>query len=57
MDSLKELKKELKRIKNGIKTGDITMIVDGNDMIDWGWTTQKLVNKRLKDRGIQKLEF
>lgn len=37
---------ELARIKTGIKRCEITMIVDGNDMCDWGWTTQECVNRR-----------
>lgn len=43
-DEIEKLKKEnqiltdeLNRIKTGIKKLDICMIVDGNDMIDWGW--------------------
>jgi hypothetical protein len=39
---------ELNRIKEGIKRNDICMIVDGNDMIGWGWTTQKTFNFRSK---------
>lgn len=31
------LKRDLDRIKHGIKTTNAEMIVDGNDMIDWGW--------------------
>ena len=34
------LKRELERIKDGIKRCDATMIVDGNDMYDWGWQKQ-----------------
>lgn len=41
---------ELERIKDGIKHNDITMIVDGGDMIDHGWTTQKLCNKKLAEQ-------
>ncbi len=40
------LKLELKRIKDGIKRANTTMIVDGNDMADWGWTLVSLNNQR-----------
>lgn len=46
---IKSLSRELARIKNGIKTIDIAMIVDGNDMIDWGWSTHERYNKLVKD--------
>jgi hypothetical protein len=39
------LEEQLDRLKEGIKTCNITMVVDGNDMCDWGWTTQEMVNK------------
>lgn len=32
--------RELNRIKKGIKTVDVNMNVDGNDMNVWGWATQ-----------------
>jgi len=52
-----ELSKELERIKHGIKTGDICLIVDGNDMADWGWVTQNDRNTdiRLLELKIQNL--
>lgn len=42
-----ELQMELNRIKDGIMRGQITMIIDGNDMIDWGWTTQAICNEKI----------
>jgi hypothetical protein len=39
------LQEQLNGIKEGIKTCKFTMIVDGNDMLDWGWTTYELINK------------
>jgi len=30
---------ELTRIVEGIKTCDTTIIVEGNDMVDWGWAS------------------
>lgn len=38
------LRDEIERLKTGIKTLNLTMDVDGNDMIDWGWTTIKSKN-------------
>lgn len=35
------LEREVERLKTGIKTNDVTMIVDGNDMCDWGWSTHR----------------
>lgn len=46
---VQELEIELQRIKEGIRTNDICMIVDGNDMIDWGWTTILLCNKKQQE--------
>jgi hypothetical protein len=40
---------ELRRIKEGIKRNEITMIVDGNDMCDWGWTTIAEYNRKLAE--------
>ena len=40
-----DLQKELKRIKDGIKQCDSVLIIDGNDMADWGWLTIQSVNK------------
>jgi hypothetical protein len=45
-----ELEKELERIKGGIKRCDSVLIVDGNDMADWGWLTIKSVNKTCRKR-------
>lgn len=36
-EKIKRLEAELERIKDGIKRKERTMIIDGNDMIDWGW--------------------
>lgn len=44
-----ELRKELLRIKHGIKHLEVTMIVDGNDMADWGWITPKMAREREED--------
>lgn len=52
MDELRETKKELSRIKDGIKRCQGTMIIDGNDMFDWGWTTLEIQNKELYKRGM-----
>jgi len=35
------MREELARIKEGIKRAETTMVVDGNDMIDWGWARQE----------------
>jgi hypothetical protein len=42
------LEAELERIKEGIKRCQITMIVDGSDMCDWGWMTLQSHNKELR---------
>lgn len=39
-----EITQELDRIKKGIKTCDPCLIIDGNDMTDWGWSTHKALN-------------
>lgn len=36
---------ELKELKNAIKNCNKVHIVDGGDMIDWGWTTIRDCNK------------
>lgn len=41
---------ELTRIKDGIKRCESTMIIDGNDMCDWGWMTTSDVNKTCRTR-------
>lgn len=40
------LVRELARIKHGIKRVDIALIVEGNDMTDWGWASGEEANKR-----------
>ena len=41
---------ELTRIKDSIKRCESTMIIDGNDMYDWGWSVTSEVNKKCKQR-------
>jgi hypothetical protein len=41
---------ELTRIKDGIKRNDATMIIEGNDMYDWGWITMQEVNSECYKR-------
>ncbi len=42
-----ELETELAAIKEGIKNNTSTMIIDGGDMIDWGWlSSTDFVNER-----------
>lgn len=40
-----ELEDEISRLKQGIKTVETTMIVDGGDMYDHGWTSSENVSK------------
>jgi len=49
-DELDKTKTELERIKEGIKQCKITMIVDGNDMVDWGWLSIYDVNRTCRKR-------
>ncbi len=48
-----QLKAELSRIKEGVRHCNATMIVDGNDMFDWGWTTIKIMNHEFRKRGLK----
>ena len=48
-DDLQTANKEIDRLKQGIKSNNITMIVDGNDMADLGWTTILEANKRIHE--------
>jgi len=41
---------QLEAIKAGIKARDTTLIVDGNDMNDWGWTTIEAMNKACRKK-------
>lgn len=40
-----DLRAEVARLKAGIKTAEVTMIVDGGDMCDWGWATHRDANR------------
>jgi len=52
-----ELEAELDRLKEGIKRAEVTMVVDGNDMIDWGWYRHETRNtKRTHNTHINELE-
>lgn len=51
------LKAELARIKDGIKRVEGTMIVDGNDMYDWGWTPSAQVNNQLFRMGLHPFSY
>lgn len=42
---------EVERLKHGVKTCDGTMVVDGNDMYDWGWETPQSAQGR-RDEAI-----
>lgn len=47
--TLEEALAEIARLKKGIKTGEITMIVDGGDMMDHGWMTHRDHNLRMEE--------
>jgi hypothetical protein len=47
--TLTEAKKEIARLKKGIRENDFCMVVDGSDMADHGWTTHKRLNERLQE--------
>jgi 3-phosphoglycerate kinase len=53
VSALDEVIAELARIKEGIKTADRTLIVDGNDMADWGWSTTKNRNAACYEAAMQ----
>ena len=50
IEEVATLRVELKRIKEGIKKCNIVLIVDGNDMCDWGWMTIRDHNYRMHEK-------